>query len=136
MKRTLALILAAAATLLMAGAASSAEIKVIAEDELGKYLADSNGMTLYYYKKDTPGRSVCASRCLDAWPLFYDKELTTPLGIDPSDFGTITRTDGRKQSTFRDYPLYYYSGDEMAGERNGHNVGNVWSVVNPDKFRK
>ena len=38
-------------------------------DDLGTYLVDGNGMTLYYFTKDVfSGHSVCAGPCAEAWP--------------------------------------------------------------------
>ena len=50
------------------------------------------------------------------------------------DFGTITREDGKKQTTFRGYPLYYWVGDKAAGDTKGQGMGNVWHVIDPAKF--
>ncbi|MGW8323142.1 MAG: hypothetical protein ACWGSD_16460, partial [Thermodesulfobacteriota bacterium] len=44
------------------------------------------------------------------------------------------RDDGTKQSTFRGYPLYYWSGDEKEGDTNGQGVKNVWFVIDPGNF--
>ena len=44
-------------------------------------------------------------------------------------------TDGKKQNTFRGYPLYYYSMDARPGDTGGHNLGNAWFVIDPEKFR-
>ena len=37
--------------------------------DLGTYLVDAEGNTLYYFTRDvTPGVSVCSGGCLEAWP--------------------------------------------------------------------
>ena len=97
-----------------------------------QYLADSNGMTLYYFTKDASGVSTCTGQCLERWPIFYTEKLMVPTGMDAKEFGTITRADGKKQSTFRGWPLYYWSGDKMAGQTNGQGFNGVWFyVTNP-----
>lgn len=117
-------------------AAFAEKVTVMTEDELQKYLADSKGMTLYVFKQDTPGKSNCSGVCLQNWPIFYGGEISPPEGIDAKEFGTITRSDGEKQTTFRGYPLYYFAGDGKPGDTKGHRLGNVWHVVHPDKFQK
>jgi predicted lipoprotein with Yx(FWY)xxD motif len=52
--------------------ASDPAIKVAKKDGIGSYLAcDVTGMTLYNFKKDTPGKSACEGECLAKWPLYY-----------------------------------------------------------------
>ncbi|MBL3655828.1 hypothetical protein [Fulvivirga sediminis] len=101
----------------------------------GNILTDNKGITLYFFSKDTKGASVCENGCLAAWPTFYDEELTVGSGLSKSDFGTITRADGKKQNTYKGWPLYYYApseGIEDPGETKGENVGGVWFVAKPD----
>ncbi|TXK83834.1 hypothetical protein [Paenibacillus sp. N3.4] len=102
--------------------------------DLGTYLTDAKGMTLYYFDKDTKGVSNCAGDCLNKWPLFYADPISAPTGVNASDFGTIVRADGSKQTTYKGFPLYYWAADKHRGDTLGQNVGNVWFVVNPDKF--
>ncbi len=74
------------------------------------YLTDANGMTLYYFTKDVAGNSVCTGGCLGAWPVYYAPNLSVPGQLAASDFGTITREDGSKQTTYMGWPLYYLFG--------------------------
>ena len=48
-----------------------------------------------------------------------------------ADFGTITREDGQKQTTYKGMPLYYFAGDKAAGEVKGQGVKDVWYVAAP-----
>lgn len=109
-------------------------VKVQQNDVVGKYLTDTEGITLYWFKNDEPGKSNCAGSCLMRWPGFYDEKVAVPDGIAMEDFGTITRNDGEKQTTFRGYPLYYWINDMKAGDTAGNGIKGVWSVVNPDNF--
>lgn len=109
-------------------------VKIQEKDGIGKYLADFDGKTLYWFKNDSPGKSVCAGACIDKWPVFYREKAAAPKDIKADDFGTITRDDGKKQTTFRGYPLYYWINDKQPGDTTGHNVNNVWFVINPDNF--
>lgn len=95
----------------------------------GGYLTDSQGMTLYYFTKDVSGASVCNGKCAQAWPPFYADNLTIPSTLNKSDFGTITRDDGSKQTTFQGWPLYYWQNDKAPGDMTGQGVGGVWYTV-------
>ncbi|MBO9610933.1 MAG: cupredoxin domain-containing protein, partial [Paenibacillaceae bacterium] len=109
-------------------------VKLGHSDQLGPFLTDANGMALYYYTKDSADRSVCTDKCLAAWPLFYTDSTSFATGLDAADFGTVTRDDGKKQTTYRGYPLYYYVKDTMSGQTSGQDVGKVWYVIDPAKF--
>jgi predicted lipoprotein with Yx(FWY)xxD motif len=99
------------------------------------YLADSAGMALYYFTKDSPGKSACSGGCLEKWPLFYAEKITPPSGTDAKDFGTITREDGKKQTTYKGYPLYYFANDKKPGDANGQGINNVWYTIDPKTFK-
>ena len=102
--------------------------------ELGNYLADAQGRTLYYFTKDSAGQSVCTGNCLKNWPSFQASSLIVPSTLKASDFGTLTRPDGTSQVTFRGYPLYYCTRDQARGDVKGQGIGSIWYVVNPAKF--
>jgi predicted lipoprotein with Yx(FWY)xxD motif len=126
----LTLIIAVAA---VAGPVQAAgnNIDVKTRDGLGSYLVDSKGMTLYYFKNDSPGKSACAGPCVEKWPLFHIDAAVAPAGVNAKDFGVITRDDGKKQTTYKGLPLYYFAGDKAPGDTNGQGVKDVWYVVKP-----
>jgi len=68
--------------------------------------------------------SNCNEECIKEWPAFYSSELLTADG-----FGTITRTDGSKQSTYLEKPLYIFSKDTKPGDTKGHGVNEVWFLA-------
>lgn len=111
-----------------------AELAVEHKTGTGNYLADEDGMTLYWFTKDSPGTSTCAGPCEEKWPVYYRDVFRIPKSMNGSDFASILRNDGKKQLTFRGYPLYYWAGDKKAGDTGGQGVNNVWFVVNPDNF--
>lgn len=121
---------------LMTGLATAPDVSVVHKEGIGDYLVDAKGMTLYWSKLDAPGGSACKGQCLIQWPPFYKEAVlsSSPL-INATDFGTIIRTDGKKQNTFRGYPLYYYTMDKKSGDTNGQNLNKVWSVMDPGHFR-
>ncbi len=86
----------------------------------GTTYADGNGHTLYTYDKDTQaGVSACYDDCAKAWP-----PALVPAGFKPTGaWSSITRTDGSKQWTFKGKPLYTFTKDTNAGQRNGEGAG-------------
>jgi len=119
------------AMLLFSALASAASVEIMTKDGVGSYLTDDKGMTLYLFKKDSPGISACAGPCLEKWPLFTAENLTLPEGVKADDFAVITRADGKKQSTYKGLPLYYFFKDLKAGDTAGQGFNNVWYVVTP-----
>ncbi len=106
-------------------------IKLSEKDGVGKFFIDSKGMTLYIFKKDSPGKSACAGPCVEKWPLYFREKVAVPEGLNEGDFGTITREDGKQQTTYKGWPLYYFAGDKAPRDVLGQGLGNVWFVVNP-----
>jgi len=97
--------------------------------ELGNYIVDGQGNTLYYFTKDTPGVSTTKGQVAINWPSFYTDNIVIPSELEMKDFGSITREDGMKQITFRGWPLYYFNKDMNPGDVKGQNVNNVWFVI-------
>jgi len=123
-----------AALLFMVGTATAADVYIWKDnDKLGWFMTDENRMTLYTFKKDIPGTSSCgkANDCIVKWPAFHAEAIDAELPMKSGDFGTIVRDDGKKQTTYKGMPLYYFSKDVKPGDANGHGVNNVWSVVKP-----
>lgn len=106
-------------------------VGVAKKDGVGSYLTDIKGMTLYYFKKDSPGKSVCEGPCAQKWPLFYQEKVEAKDGLKAADFDTITRADGKKQTAYKGMPLYYFFKDAKPGDIAGQGVNEVWYVVNP-----
>jgi len=88
-------------------------------------LADPNGMTLYTYDKDTPGKSACTGECAEYWPPVKASASDKPVG----DLTLITRDDGTKQWADDKKPLYTYVKDKKPGDVTGDGVNNVWHAV-------
>lgn len=115
-------------------AAQGPTVQSMQKEGLGLYLADGKGMTLYYFTKDSPGKSVCTGDCLTKWPpLSAVGGTTVASGLDAKDFGELD-TPGGKQVTFRGYPLYRFFKDAKPGDTTGQGVGGIWFVVDPHSF--
>jgi predicted lipoprotein with Yx(FWY)xxD motif len=127
--------MAAAAILLLVLASLAVAVgdtpQIKYKDGVGNYLADGKGMTLYYFKKDQPDRNACAGPCLEIWPIYHAEQIKAPAGSDAKDFGEFTRPDGKKQTTFKNWPLYYFANDKAPGDTKGQGVKDLWSVINP-----
>ncbi len=117
------------ATVMVTVESPAEQLMLDTKEGIGQYLTDSEGMTLYYFAKDIPGKSNCTGQCVDLWPLFQAEEIVAPPGLDAADFGTITRDDGQKQATYKDWPLYYYANDAAPGDTNGEGSLGVWYVI-------
>lgn len=120
-----------AAAVMLSTLAAAATVEIKTKEDIGNYLTDENGMTLYLFKKDTPGKSACTGPCVAKWPLFTADSVTVPEGVKAADFGEINRPDGKKQTTYKGLPLYYFYMDVRAGDTTGQGVNNVWFVVAP-----
>ena len=126
---------AAALVLAFAGMAMAAgdTPQIKQKEGIGNYLTDSKGMTLYYFKNDQRDKNSCAGPCLEKWPIYYGDQIAPPRGSDAKEFGEFTRADGRKQTTFKSWPLYYFSGDKAPGDIKGQGVNDSWYAINPKR---
>ena len=110
------------------------DIHLDSNAQAGKHLVDKDGKTLYYFSNDVNGLSNCTGGCLTNWPVFLADSVTTTYsdGLLASDFGRITTPTGVRQTTYKGWPLYYYSPggvQEAAGQTTGEGVGNIWFVA-------
>jgi predicted lipoprotein with Yx(FWY)xxD motif len=108
------------------------EVQLTNNAQFGNIITDSNGRSLYFFSNDAGDTSTCYGGCSTEWPTFYSKNLTLSTGLKSSDFATITRNDGSKQTTFKGWPLYYFAKDAVAGDVKGDPIGRIWFVAKPD----
>jgi len=106
-------------------------VKVSKKDGIGSFLTDAKGKTLYTFKNDMAGMSHCEGGCVDNWPIYFAEKVDAKEGVAAKDFATITRADGKKQTTYKGMPLYYFVGDKGAGDTNGQGKKDVWYVAAP-----
>jgi predicted lipoprotein with Yx(FWY)xxD motif len=107
-------------------------IEVGFTEELGPFLTDAEGVTLYLFTNDTnPGESTCEGDCLVNWPPVPAADmLVLPPGIQGT-LGATEALDGTQMLTYNDIPLYYFAADQAPGDVNGQGRGDVWYVVAP-----
>ncbi|EJL65610.1 COG4315 family predicted lipoprotein [Flavobacterium sp. CF136] len=118
------------------------EISLSTSTTLGSYLTDKDGRSLYFFSTDAKDQVTCTGGCELVWPPFYLDNLSADklgAGLTFSDFATITTTSGKKQVTYKGWPLYYYAPNvngtntaEAAGKTTGDGVGGVWFIAKPD----
>lgn len=118
------------------------QIKLAVSPTLGTYLTDKDNRTLYYFSNDFNGQNACAGGCEALWPYYNVDNLTADQIGDTlkfADFGSITAANGKKQITYKGWPLYYYAPAvngvntlEAPGQTTGENVGGIWFVAKPD----
>jgi predicted lipoprotein with Yx(FWY)xxD motif len=134
--------LAVLAVTVSAGGASTSAVGVakshtvnVRGSSLGKILVNSKGRTLYLFKKDSRRKSACTGACAKAWPpLRANGKPTVGSGASASRVGTIRRSDGKPQVTYKGHPLYLFQGDTKAGDTNGQGLtafGGSWFALSP-----
>ena len=120
----------------VAQAADAAKVQVSEKAPLGKFLTDSEGVSLYLFEADSKATSTCYDACAQAWPPFLTDG--TPVADDQLDAGklsTTERKDGSTQVTYNGWPLYYFAKDQAAGDTQGQDVegfGAEWYLVSPE----
>ena len=94
----------------------------------GMVLADSRGMTLYYFDRDDSGnKSNCDGKCTEKWIPLTASDDAAPLG----DFTVIIRSDKSRMWAYRYRPLYTFHADKAPGDTNGVDPSNLWHIARP-----
>jgi predicted lipoprotein with Yx(FWY)xxD motif len=109
--------------------ATTAPAKVVLTKQ-GPKLVDLKGMTLYYYERDTTGKtSNCNGKCTESW-------VPLPATTDAKavgDFTVIGRNDGSKMWAYRYRPLYTSPADKAPGDVNGNATTLQWRIARPEE---
>jgi predicted lipoprotein with Yx(FWY)xxD motif len=105
------------------------------------YFTDLVGRTLYAYYKDSLNLNKYTKADLSnngVWPIYETDKIVVPSILDKSLFSSIT-IYGKKQLTYKGWPMYYYGSDaDAAGVFRGNNKGvsvpkpNIWPVFMKD----
>jgi predicted lipoprotein with Yx(FWY)xxD motif len=105
----------------------------VANENLGKILVNSQGRTLYLFRRDSGTNSTCTGTCAIEWPpLRATGKPTVGGGATASIVATSARSDGKPQVTYNGHPLYLFSGDQKPGDTNGEGVnafGGLWYAL-------
>jgi predicted lipoprotein with Yx(FWY)xxD motif len=116
--------------------AGAAIVSVGEAGDLGQVIVDSEGMTLYDFRKDKGTTSSCYGACAEAWPpLTTTGEAQAMGGAEASMLGMTERKDGTMQVTYAGHPIYTFVEDAKPGEANGNDVsafGAEWYALQPN----
>ncbi|HSN15146.1 MAG TPA: hypothetical protein VLT61_10970, partial [Anaeromyxobacteraceae bacterium] len=63
--------------------------------------------------------------------VYFAEKVEPKAGVSSKDFATITRADGKKQTTYKGMPLYYFAGDKAPGDTNGQGKRDAWYAATP-----
>ena len=122
-----------------------AVVKVAFNKTLKKsILVDARGFTLYMYSADLPKSPACYNdatyHCSKAWPpLLTTGKPQAGTGAKAGLLGTVKRTGGGTQVTYKGHPLYTDAGarsfglvaDKKSGDVNGQRFLGIWWVLSP-----
>jgi predicted lipoprotein with Yx(FWY)xxD motif len=115
-----------------APAHTTAAVVKVGNTSLGKVLVDSQGKTLYLYKKDKGTTSEVPSALLAVWPpLTASSGTTVGPGLDQAKLVAVKQANGQSWLTYDGHVLYTYKLDTSAGQTKGQKLANVWFVVSP-----
>jgi predicted lipoprotein with Yx(FWY)xxD motif len=100
----------------------------VGQTKRGTVLADSRGMTLYYFVRDDSGnKSNCDGKCAEKWiPLAASADAKAS-----GDFTLIVRSDHSRMWAYRYRPLYTFHEDKAPGDTNGLDPSNLWHLARP-----
>ena len=102
-------------------------IKIL-QTRQGSVLADSRGMTLYYFDRDDTGnKSTCNGKCAEKWIPLAASDTAKATG----DFTLIVRSDSSRMWAYRYRPLYTFHDDKAQGDANGFDSSNLWHIARP-----
>jgi predicted lipoprotein with Yx(FWY)xxD motif len=115
------------------------ELNATPSDQIGTYVTDGAGRTLYRFDNDSanPPKSTCNGDCAKVWPplLIHSPGKIFPKGINPKILGYVERADHTCQVTINGHPVYYFVTDKKPGDINGQGVNGTWFAVSPSGGR-
>jgi predicted lipoprotein with Yx(FWY)xxD motif len=105
-------------------------------NKLGMIMAaGTRQLTVYLFEGDRGPTSNCSGACASLWPPVTTSGSPGVHGqAMAANLGTITRSDGTKQVTYKGHPLYYFTRDKDSGDAYGQGIkafGASWYVLAP-----
>ena len=90
------------------------------------YFTDSIGRTLYAFFRDSANINKYTKADFSnnpAWPIYETDKIVVPSTLNKTLFSSIN-VFGKKQLTYKGWPMYYVKGDvDAAGKFRGYNTG-------------
>ena len=119
------------------GGNGTVTFQVAQSAELGGYVVDGEGFTLYRFNPDTPdpSRSTCNDGCAVAWPPVLASHKVQYVGLQRKNIDSLHREDGSVQMSIGKWPVYRFAKDTAPGQINGQGVDGNWFAVAPDGSR-
>jgi predicted lipoprotein with Yx(FWY)xxD motif len=104
--------------------------------KLGTVLATGPKMrTVYLFEGDKGAVSACTGACAQVWPPVTTTGSPKAQGSAvAASLGTITRSDGTMQVTYKGHPLYLYAKDMDTSDSYGQGIksfGADWYMLKP-----
>ncbi|WP_430937414.1 fasciclin domain-containing protein, partial [Saccharicrinis sp. 156] len=101
--------------------------------EIIQYFTDDKGNTLYIWIKDNKNQNNFTADDFSnngIWPIYEETEIIVPSSLNQELFGVI-EVYGKKQLTYKGWPLYFFGKDENRGENKGVSVPapGIWPVA-------
>lgn len=98
------------------------------------YLTDDKGRTLYGFKQDKFNKNNYTASDFsndDIWPIFQKETGSLPSMVSTTDIAVIT-VFGKKQLTYKGWPLYYFVQDQQRGDNKGVSFPKpgIWPILN------
>jgi predicted lipoprotein with Yx(FWY)xxD motif len=123
----------AAATQASAAPPASSLVVTSKHTKLGTILgAGPKQLTVYLFEGDKTGMSSCTGACAAAWPPVTGKPAVAGSAMS-ADLGTITRSDGSTQVTYKGHPLYFFIKDIKDGD-SGDTYGQAVKAFGADWY--
>jgi len=90
--------------------------------KLGTILAfGPKRLTVYLFEGDKGQSSSCTGACASVWPAVTGNPQASGAAMS-ADLGTIKRSDGTTQVTYKGHPLYLYVKDKDDGDAYGEAI--------------
>jgi predicted lipoprotein with Yx(FWY)xxD motif len=93
-------------------------------------LADTKGMTLYYFTPDSASSVTCTGSCAQTWPPLSASGSVSGAGLS----GMLTTVSGANgsQVEYNGHPLYRYASDASQSDVKGEGIFGKWFVATSD----
>jgi predicted lipoprotein with Yx(FWY)xxD motif len=93
-------------------------------------LANTDGMTLYYFTPDSATSATCNGPCALIWPPLAASSANVMGTSLTGALGEFHSANG-EQVEYNGHPLYHYSGDRSQSDATGEGIEGKWFVATP-----